>query len=137
MTRRDERQSGSFYDLSTLILNLLRYPPTPTPTPISFSDHYSPSSINRPLPLNSMPPMSAAGFASLLLGVSLALMLCGSVTFIIGFMLMPWVVGLLAVLYVVGVVSSLSILGSAICSHFLPPPPPFPTTKEVPEWKMY
>ncbi|MED6187801.1 hypothetical protein PIB30_079931 [Stylosanthes scabra] len=50
------------------------------------------------------------GFASLLLGISMALMLYGSVTFLIGFMLMPWVLGLVMVFYVVGIVSKLSLL---------------------------
>nr|CAD1839054.1 unnamed protein product [Ananas comosus var. bracteatus] len=54
------------------------------------------------------------GVASLLLGASLALMLCGSVTFVIGFILMPWVVGLLMVFYFVGIVSNLSGMGRAI-----------------------
>ncbi|XP_040377282.1 uncharacterized protein LOC121053633 [Oryza brachyantha] len=34
-----------------------------------------------------------AAAASMLLGASMALMLCGSVTFAIGFLLMPWVAG--------------------------------------------
>ncbi|OQU86784.1 hypothetical protein SORBI_3003G145500, partial [Sorghum bicolor] len=38
--------------------------------------------------------ISPAAAASMLLGASVALMLCGSVTFAIGFFLMPWVAGL-------------------------------------------
>ncbi|KAL5975389.1 hypothetical protein ACLOJK_019711 [Asimina triloba] len=60
------------------------------------------------------PEVSPAAFASLLLGIALALMLCGSVTFVIGFILMPWVLGLIMVFYVVGFVANLSVLGRAI-----------------------
>ncbi|RZC59773.1 hypothetical protein C5167_007066 [Papaver somniferum] len=76
-------------------------------------------------PIQSNRQVSAAGFASLLLGVSLALMLCGSVTFVIGFILMPWVLGIVLVFYLVGVVSALSSFGRAF---LYPPPPP----KQIP-----
>lgn len=58
--------------------------------------------------------LTPAALVSLLLGMSLALMLCGSVTFVIGFMLMPWVLGLVMVFYFVGIVSSLSGFGRAM-----------------------
>ncbi|XAR48192.1 hypothetical protein NMG60_11030929 [Bertholletia excelsa] len=128
MTRRRDQvqQSRVFYELSSLVLNILRSPPTP----IHFSEESPPavSSSRRP---PALPPISPAGFASLLLGVSVALMLCGSVTFFIGFMLMPWVLGLLMVFYVVGIVSSLSMMGRAILYHTVSPPSP---RKEVPAW---
>ncbi|CAL9078634.1 unnamed protein product [Musa textilis] len=64
------------------------------------------------------PPMrqqvTPVGFASFLLGASVAMMLCGSMTFLIGFLLLPWVIGLLAVVYFAGVVSNLSGLARAI-----------------------
>lgn len=44
----------------------------------------------------------------------MALMLCGSVTFVIGFILMPWVLGLVMIFYFFGLVSNLSGLGKAI-----------------------
>ncbi|XP_059633514.1 uncharacterized protein LOC132276202 isoform X2 [Cornus florida] len=137
MMRRQEQQSRVFYELSTLIFNLLRSPPTP----ISFSDD-SPvmptpppavSSSRRRPPPSAPPQITPAGFASLLLGISLALMLCGSVTFFIGFMLMPWVLGLVIVFYLVGIVSSLSMLGRAILCYTTAPPSP---RKEVPAWKF-
>ena len=59
--------------------------------------------------------MKPAEFASLLLGISTSLMLCGSVTFFVGFMLMPWVLGLVMVFYVAGFVSSLSVVGVVKC----------------------
>ncbi|XP_039133507.1 uncharacterized protein LOC120270541 [Dioscorea cayenensis subsp. rotundata] len=48
-----------------------------------------------------MPPVTPAGLVSLLLGCSLALMLCGFVTFIIGFILMPGALGMAMVLSLV------------------------------------
>jgi hypothetical protein len=53
-----------------------------------------------------MSPVAAA--AAMLLGASMALMLCGSVTFAIGFLLMPWVAGLALFFNFVGAVSTLS-----------------------------
>ncbi|KAL8201357.1 hypothetical protein R6Q59_004466 [Mikania micrantha] len=124
MTRQShqDQQSRVFYELSALILNLIRYPPTS----VQFSDERPP----RPAPLSQITP---AGFASMLLGISLALMLCGSITFFIGFLLMPWVLGLVMLLYVVGIVSSLSMLGRAIFYHTLSPSSP---RKNVPAWKL-
>ncbi|GMP82301.1 hypothetical protein CsSME_00036675 [Camellia sinensis var. sinensis] len=125
MMRRQDQQSRVFCELSALILNLLRSPPTP----IQFSDP-SPAAVPSARRRPETPPISPAGFASLLLGISLALMLCGSVTFFIGFMLMPWVLGLVMVFYVVGIVSSLSMIGRAILCHTTSPASP---RKEVPE----
>ncbi|GAB4828605.1 hypothetical protein Ancab_018267 [Ancistrocladus abbreviatus] len=113
--RRQDQQSRVFYELSSLILNILRSPTTT----IQFS-HYvppEPSSRRRAVTEAAMPPISPAGFASLLLGISLALMLCGSLTFFVGFMLMPWVLGLVMVFYFVGFVSSLSVLGRSILCY--------------------
>ncbi|XP_024995009.1 uncharacterized protein LOC112528253 [Cynara cardunculus var. scolymus] len=130
MTRQphQDQQSRVFYELSAMILNLLRYPPTP----IQFSDEVSTSSRRqpRPAPLSQISP---AGFASLLLGISLALMLCGSITFFIGFLLMPWVLGLVLLFYVAGIVSSISMVGRAIFYHTLSPSSP---RKGVPAWKL-
>ncbi|KAK1365646.1 Polyadenylate-binding protein like [Heracleum sosnowskyi] len=126
MTTQDQ-QSRVFHDLSALILNILRSPPSP----IQFSDHSPPTSRRSSPP--SLPQLTPAGFASLLLGISLALMLCGSVTFFIGFLLMPWVIGLVMVFYFVGIVSSLSMIGRAILCYTLSPPSP---RKDVPAWKL-
>ncbi|TQE07018.1 hypothetical protein C1H46_007408 [Malus baccata] len=91
--------------------NLLRSPPTP----IQFSDN---STVMMP-PTTSASSLrrSPAGFASLMLGISMALMLCGMVTFFIGFILMSWVLGLVMVLYVAGILSSLSVLGKSILCY--------------------
>lgn len=128
--QQDHQQSRAYCELSALILNILRSPPTP----IHFSDHSPAPSVSRRRP--STPPISPAGFASLLLGISLALMFCGSVTFFIGFMLMPWVLGLVMFFYVVGIVSSVSMIGRAILCHSSTSPSPPSPSKEVPAWKL-
>ncbi|TYK24686.1 uncharacterized protein E5676_scaffold266G002380 [Cucumis melo var. makuwa] len=107
MAQQDPR-SGVFHEISSLLLKILRSPPPPVP----FSDHVLElssvisSSSSRILPSSQMTP---AGFAALLLGISLALMLCGSVTFFLGFMLMPWILVLLQRLGKIFTVSCLSI----------------------------
>ncbi|KAI3976022.1 hypothetical protein MKX01_016705 [Papaver californicum] len=115
---QDQQQSRVFSELSSLIHGILKYP----------SSSSSGSVVIEPIQSNRQ--VSAAGFASLLLGVSLALMLCGSVTFVIGFILMPWVLGIVLVFYLVGVVSALSSFGRA----FLYPPP---SPKQIPEWNFW
>ncbi|KAF5754149.1 hypothetical protein HanRHA438_Chr17g0798531 [Helianthus annuus] len=123
MTRQPQNeQSRVFYELSALILNLIRYPPTS----FQVSDEVR-RQPRRPVPPSQITP---AGFASMLLGVSLALMLCGSITFFIGFLLMPWVIVLVMLLYVVGIVSSLSMIGRAIFCH------PVSPRKNVAAWKL-
>ncbi|KAB2624965.1 hypothetical protein D8674_016625 [Pyrus ussuriensis x Pyrus communis] len=134
--QQQDQQSRVFYELSALVLNLLRSPPTP----IQFSDNStvvmpptsSASSLRRP-PAASMAQISPAGFASLMLGISMALMLCGTVTFFIGFILMPWVLGLVMVLYVAGILSSLSVLGKSILCYASAPSTP---RKDIPAWKL-
>ncbi|XP_070667193.1 uncharacterized protein [Malus domestica] len=130
--QEQDQQSRVFYELSALVLNLLRSPPTP----IQFSDNStvmppssSSSSLRRP-PAASTAQISPAGFASLMLGISMALMLCGSVTFFIGFLLMPWVLGLVMVLYVAGILWSLSVLGKSILCYASAPSTP---RKDIPE----
>uniref|UniRef100_A0A9I9DRH6 Transmembrane protein n=1 Tax=Cucumis melo TaxID=3656 RepID=A0A9I9DRH6_CUCME len=121
MAQQDPR-SGVFHEISSLLLKILRSPPPPVP----FSDHVLElssvisSSSSRILPSSQMTP---AGFAALLLGISLALMLCGSVTFFLGFMLMPWILVLVMIFYVVGIVSSLSVLGRSLICCFTAPTP--------------
>lgn len=108
MVRTQQQQHQEFNrvfcELSSLILSVIRYLPGP-----DFSSGEESLVIQRRLP-----PMTPGGFAALLMGVSMAMMLCGSVTFFIGFMLLPWVLCLVMVLYVVGVLSSLSTIGRAI-----------------------
>ncbi|GLT73791.1 hypothetical protein SLA2020_456260 [Shorea laevis] len=127
--RYQDQQSRVLYELSALVLSLLR-----PPTPIPFTDQ-SPVPSRRPPTLASSATnsISPAGFAWLMLGISVSLMLCGSVTFFIGFMLMPWVIGLVMVFYVVGIVSAVSMLGRSILSSVKAPLSP---SKEIPAWKL-
>ncbi|KAI3929599.1 hypothetical protein MKX01_025767 [Papaver californicum] len=141
-----DQNSKVFHELCGLVQSILRSPhlipsssssngiSTTTSsrrtTAISSSSNSTTTSI-------STAQVSPAGFASLLLGVSLALMLCGSVTFVIGFILMPWVLGLVMVLYFAGIISNLSGLGRALLypvmtSPVSPVPPP--SRKEISEF---
>lgn len=118
---QEDPQSRVLHEISSLLLKILRSPPPPVP----LSDHVMElssaiSSSSRILPSSQMTP---AGFAFLLLGISLALMLCGSVTFFLGFMLMPWILVLATIFYVVGIVSSLSMLGRSLLCCFTAPTP--------------
>ncbi|WRX13507.1 hypothetical protein QQP08_005994 [Theobroma cacao] len=121
-----DQQSRVFYELSALVLSLLRSPLTPMP----FSDH-SPAPARRPHPpsTSTSTTISPAGFAWLMLGISVSLMLCGSVTFFIGFMLMPWILCLVMVFYVAGIVSTVSMLGRSILCYAMAPPSP---RKDIP-----
>lgn len=116
MPRQQDQHSRVLYELSAMVLNILRSPPTP----IEFADESSSVVPGSSIEARSQPflqHITPAGFASFLLGISLALMLCGSVTFFIGFLMMPWVLGLAMVLYFVGVVASLSMLGRTVFCH--------------------
>ena len=131
MTRREhqDQQSRVLCELSALVFSLLR---KPLPGHLALPDG-GPASVV-PVPPSASayrraPEITPAGFASLLLGISVALMLCGSVTFLIGFMLMPWVLGLVMVFYVAGIVSTLSLLGRSLLCFLTP-------RKDVPEWKL-
>ncbi|KAK4785248.1 hypothetical protein SAY86_001937 [Trapa natans] len=132
--RRDGRGSGALYELSVVVLDLLRS----HPTPISSSGDDSFVAPPAPVPSSSRRPattqITSAGLVSLLLGVSLTLMLCGSVTFFIGFMLMPWIFGLVVVFYLAGIVSSLTILGRSIFGSATAPPD---LRNKIPSWKLY
>ncbi|XP_019707220.1 uncharacterized protein [Elaeis guineensis] len=126
--RGKDQASKLFYELCPLLLTLLRsphlaIPPSDAPQAAAppFPRPPQPAVVARPRAARQS-QVSPVGFASLLLGASLALMLCGAVTFVIGFILMPWVIGLIMLFYVVGIVSNLSGLGRAI----LCPPPPSP-----------
>ncbi|XP_022155441.1 uncharacterized protein LOC111022584 isoform X3 [Momordica charantia] len=127
---REDPQSRVLHEISSLLMKILRSPPPPVP----FSDHVLElssviSSSSGLLPSSQITP---AGLASLLLGISLALMLCGSVTFFLGFLLMPWILVLVMIFYVVGIVSSLSMLGRSILCCFSAPTP----RKDFNAWKQ-
>lgn len=102
--QEDEDQNRVFYELCTMIIHILGSQPFPSNFPSLFAT----------ASLSSSP----ATFASLFLGISLALMVFGSVIFVIGLVLLPCVVGLVILFYFVDGVSNLSCLGRA----FLSPP---------------
>ncbi|XWS32626.1 hypothetical protein CRYUN_Cryun22dG0006500 [Craigia yunnanensis] len=109
--RAREQQSREIYELCSMIIQILKSPPLlPIPIPISRDPSSSSSSSSRPHPQVTFSQVSPTAFACLLLGISLALMLFGSVIFIIGFILMPWVIGLVFVFHFVCVFASLSEL---------------------------
>ncbi|KAH6768971.1 hypothetical protein C2S51_014307 [Perilla frutescens var. frutescens] len=115
----DEYRSKAFHELSALVLNIIRSPPAT-------------ERGRRSVP--SFQQITPAGFASLLLGISLSLMLCGSVTFFIGFVLMPWVLAFVVFFYFVGVVSTISMIGRAILSFNSPLPSP--RKDDAASWKV-
>ncbi|XP_010530567.1 PREDICTED: uncharacterized protein LOC104822793 isoform X2 [Tarenaya hassleriana] len=118
-----DQQSRVFYELSALVLSLLRSPPMPMTFPDQLPESPNQLTGRRPPPSSSATnQISPAGFASLLLGISVALMFCGSVTFFIGFLLMPWVLGLIMVFYVAGIVSAISMAGRSVLCYALAPP---------------
>ena len=96
-TAAEAHQSRLLYELGALLLTILRSPLGPGEE-------------------GQGPPrqVTAAGVASMMLGASMALMLCGSVTFMLGFFLMPWVVGLACVFLFVGFLTNLSGIWRAI-----------------------
>lgn len=118
--RAEEQQSRVFYELSSMIVHILRSPPLSLPSSVGTATSSSSSSTSRqpsPSP-TQMPAPSPTAFASLFLGISLALMLFGSVTFAIGFVLMPLVMALVVFFYAVEILFHLSQFGRSI---FFPP----------------
>ena len=79
-TAVDQQDSRLLNELCSLLLSLIQLS-TPSVQP------------------SQLPRLSPWGFASLLLGMSLALIVAGSVTFFIGFVLMPSVIGLVVAFY--------------------------------------
>ncbi|KAL0906745.1 hypothetical protein M5K25_025263 [Dendrobium thyrsiflorum] len=124
-----EQDYGIFSELCSLLFSALRSPMISIP----FADTDAPSPTARsrrpiiPVAWGRLPPISPAGMVSLFLGVSLALMLCGSVTFFIGFMMMPWVLGMMFLLYFLGIISFFSGLCKAALISQTPSPDPLKT----------
>lgn len=133
MRRQPQNQrdyySKMLYDISALVLNVMRSPPPS----FDFADQSAAVAHQQRRDWPAFHQITPAGFASMLLGISLALMLCGSVTFFLGFILMPWVLGLVIILYFVGIVSSISMIGRAIWCHNSAPTSP---RKDIPSWKL-
>ncbi|RWV95742.1 hypothetical protein GW17_00041610 [Ensete ventricosum] len=94
-----------FYDLFSIVFNILLSLQLVIPTTTFFL-----ASASELLPYQ----WHSTDSASMLPRLLMPLILAGSVTFVIGFMLMPWVLGMLTVFYLAGIVSNLSVLGRAI-----------------------
>ncbi|KAL8538453.1 hypothetical protein ACS0TY_000453 [Phlomoides rotata] len=109
--RNDDEQTRALYELCSMTVHFLRLPP---PLPISFPTL---SYVSSPPPCSSSSrprQISPVAFGSLFIGISIALMLFGSVTFIIGVVMMPLVITLVTLFYFVGIVSNLSEIGRSI-----------------------
>ena len=122
-----DQQSRVFYELSSMIIHILKSPPLSIPFPKSYgklrTTSSSSSSSSKSRQSVGFSQVSPTGFASLFLGISLALMLFGSVTFVIGFILMPLVMGLVLLFYAIEILFNLSELGRSILwprTHHLP-----------------
>ncbi|XP_027351170.1 uncharacterized protein LOC113862279 [Abrus precatorius] len=106
----EDHQSRVLYELCSVIIHTLKFPPLPFPFPTSYPySSTATASSSSSLPHPKRQPWwttlesshdSTAAFASLFLGISLALMLFGSVTFLGGLLLLPWVTLLVLVFYV-------------------------------------
>ncbi|KAH0462431.1 hypothetical protein IEQ34_010006 [Dendrobium chrysotoxum] len=120
----DQQQSKLIDELCALIFALLRSPHLFFPSASTPSRTLRPcggavAALYRPQQRSQFTPV---GFVSLLLGASLALMLCGSVTFVLGCILMPWIIGVLMFSYFLEIISSLSEIGKAVLCLSEPAP---------------
>ncbi|KAG9141939.1 hypothetical protein Leryth_009306 [Lithospermum erythrorhizon] len=121
MREEQDQYSRALYELCSMIIHVFQSPPLPRSlrTMVVGRDMVGPSSSSassssRPLNLLRQQQMSPAAFTALFLGVSVSLMLFGSVTFVIGLLLMPLVVALVMLFYFAGMVSNLSEFSRSI-----------------------
>ncbi|KAH6758601.1 hypothetical protein C2S52_001380 [Perilla frutescens var. hirtella] len=106
--RGEDPQTKVLHELWSMIVHVFRSPPLPVDFPSLSPSSPSTSSSSR------RPQISPAAFGLLFIGISMALMLFGIVTFLIGFVLMPLVTMLVMLFYFVGIVSKLSEIGRSI-----------------------
>ncbi|XP_054803816.1 uncharacterized protein LOC129307001 [Prosopis cineraria] len=116
----EDEHSKVLYEIQSIIVDILRFPSLPLPfsTPYSHvaaSSSSSWSSVMRHLWTTLLSSLvSPAACASLFLGISLTLMIFGSLAFAIGFVLLPWVIALVLTFYTATVVSTLCRLGRTV-----------------------
>lgn len=106
-------QTRVLYELCSMTTHLLRSPPFSITFPggvRSLITSSQASSSSSPPP----PQISPAALGSLFVGASIALMLFGSVVFVIGLVMMPLVITLVLLFYVAEIVSGLSEIGRAV-----------------------
>lgn len=118
-----DQHSRVLSELNSLVFNILSAPPSP----ISFSGVLGPAVSLLSYRTSQASP---SAFASFFLGISVSLMLFGSVTFVIGLFLMPLVVGFVLLFYFVGMLHKLSELGSSILW------PGYTPNKDMTAWKF-
>ncbi|XP_062105418.1 uncharacterized protein LOC133817049 [Humulus lupulus] len=126
--QQHHHQSRVFYELSSMIFHILKSPPLSNPfanRQVGTTSFSSSSSSRQASTFSQV--SSPTAFASLFLGISLALMLFGSVTFVIGFFLMPLVMGLVLLFYAVEILFNLSELGRSILC-------PASSCRDLPAW---
>ncbi|KAL2906999.1 Protein spaetzle 4 [Bienertia sinuspersici] len=131
LRNEEDPQIRVLYDLCSMIFHTLQYPSSITHSlPAAFSSEYPSSSslIRRNRTSYSSAQISPASFACLFLGISLTLMICGFITFLIGFILMPWIITLVLIFYFAGFLSNLSDFGRSLVIWALSPP-------DAPAWK--
>ncbi|KAK2359976.1 hypothetical protein P8452_64089 [Trifolium repens] len=107
----EDQPTKALYELCSMIIYTLKFPPYPYSSTSTASSSSS-SSKRQPwwmTTLQTSSQDSPAAFASLFLGICLAFMLFGSVTFLIGLLLLPWITLLVLVFYVAAFVSNLSL----------------------------
>ncbi|PKU79145.1 hypothetical protein MA16_Dca000489 [Dendrobium catenatum] len=101
---QQSRSSRLLDELCAFLFTTLRFPRTEIPC----AGHTALAARER------LPPLSPGGLTALMLGISLSLMLSGSITFMIGFMMMPWVLGMVMLLYFIGLFSIISMLWKVV-----------------------
>ncbi|KAL1531557.1 hypothetical protein AAHA92_31683 [Salvia divinorum] len=105
--RGHDPQTKALHDLWSMMVHCFRPPPLSISFP-TLSPPQSPTASPRRLQI------SPTAFGLLFIGISMALMLFGIVTFLIGFVLMPLVIMLVTLFYLAGIVSKVSEIGRSI-----------------------
>ncbi|XP_028771362.1 uncharacterized protein LOC114728611 isoform X2 [Neltuma alba] len=113
----EDEHSRVLNEIQSMIFHILKFPLLPLPFRTPYSQVAASSSSSWSLNMRHLwatllsSQVSPAALASLFLGISLALMLFGSLAFVIGFVLLPWVTALVLAFYAATAVSTLSRLG--------------------------
>ncbi|XP_042035785.1 uncharacterized protein LOC121782130 [Salvia splendens] len=104
--RGQDPQTMALNDLWSMMVHCFRPPPLSISFP-TLSPPQSPTASRRL-------QISPTAFGLLFIGISMALMLFGIVTFLIGFVLMPLVIMLVTLFYFAGIVAKVSEIGRSI-----------------------
>ncbi|KAL6521830.1 hypothetical protein OROGR_018399 [Orobanche gracilis] len=107
----EDPQAKAVYEIWSMMVHILRTPSFPISLG-SFQPFWSPSSSS--LTQRRSHQISPAAFGLLFIGISMALMLFGIVSFVIGFVLMPVVIMLVMLFYFVRIVTKLSEIARSL-----------------------